>query len=197
MRKYALILLLTCTLLPLNAYSAQPIDILQTAIDQVIFILEDPAYQDGAQTESQKEKLYGIIKSIFDFEEMSKRTLARNWKDFSPEQQAEFTETFGDFLSGNYLKKIQSGFQGEKVVYLDYEIIGGTKAIVDTKILRESVEIPVNYSMLISNNTWRIYDVKIEGVSLTKNYRVQFNSILMKKSPDDLIETLKEKLKEQ
>lgn len=184
-------------LLPLNAYGAQPIDRLQTAIDQVIFILEDPAYRDGTQTESQKEKLYNIIKSIFDFEEMSKRTLARNWKDFSPEQQAEFTEIFGEFLSSNYLKKIQSGFQGEKVVYLDFEIIGDTKAIVDTKIIRESVEIPVNYSMLISNNTWRIYDVNIEGVSLTKNYRVQFNSILMKKSPDELIETLREKLNEQ
>ena len=109
MRKNILILLLACMLLPLNAHGAQPIDILQTAIDQVIFILEDPIYQDGSQTNSQKEKLSGIIKGIFDFEEMSKRTLARDWKIFSPQQQTEFIEVFGEFLSNNYLKKIQSG----------------------------------------------------------------------------------------
>lgn len=193
MKRIILILLFACILLPINAYSAQPNDILQTAIDQVIFILEDPAYQDESRKTVQKEKLWKIIGEIFDFEEMSKRTLARNWKGFSPPQQKEFTEVFGNFLTANYLKKIQSGFKGEKVVYLDYEKINETKAFVETKIIRESVEIPVNYSMLVSNNSWRIYDVKIEGVSLMKNYRVQFNSILRKESPDQLIETLRKK----
>jgi len=197
LKRIILILLLACILLPLNAYSAQPIDILQTAIDQVIFILEDPAYQDESQKTLQKEKLWKIIREIFDFKEMSKRTLARNWKVFSSQQQTEFTEVFGDFLTANYLKKIQSGFEGEKVVYLDYEKISDTKAFVETKILRESVDIPVNYSMLISNNTWRIYDVKIEGVSLMKNYRVQFNNILHKESPDQLIETLRKKIQDK
>ncbi|MFC1890901.1 phospholipid-binding protein MlaC [Thermodesulfobacteriota bacterium] len=193
MKRIILILLFACIFLPINAYSAQPNDILQTAIDQVIFILEDPAYQDESRKTVQKEKLWKIIGEIFDFEEMSKRTLARNWKGFSPPQQKEFTEVFGNFLTANYLKKIQSGFKGEKVVYLDYEKINETKAFVETKIIRESVEIPVNYSMLVSNNSWRIYDVKIEGVSLMKNYRVQFNSILRKESPDQLIETLRNK----
>ena len=193
MKRIILILLFACILLPINAYSAQPNDILQTAIDQVIFILEDPAYQDESRKTVQKEKLWKIIGEIFDVEEMSKRTLARNLKGFSPPQQKEFTEVFGNFLTANYLKKIQSGFKGEKVVYLDYEKINETKAFVETKIIRESVEIPVNYSMLVSNNSWRIYDVKIEGVSLMKNYRVQFNSILRKESPDQLIETLRKK----
>ena len=161
MKRIILILLFACILLPINVYSAQPNDILQTAVDQVIFILEDPAYQDESRKTVQKEKLWKIIGEIFDFEEMSKRTLARNWKVFSPPQQKEFTEVFGDFLTANYLNKIQSGFKGEKVVYLDYEKINETKAFVETKIIRESVEIPVNYSMLVSNNAWRIYDVAL------------------------------------
>jgi phospholipid transport system substrate-binding protein len=194
--KNILIVLLMSVLLPINAYSAQPIDILKNAIDQVIFILEDPAYEDNSLKTAQKEKLWNIIREIFDFEEMSKRTLARNWKDFSPQQQTDFIEVFGEFLSNNYLKKIQSEFKGEKVVYLDYKMTGDDKAVIETKILRETVEIPVNYSMFVRGDTWRIYDVNIEGVSLMNNYRVQFNSILLKESPARLIETLRKKLEE-
>ena len=197
MKKNILILLIAFILLPFKAYGDQPIDILQNSIDQVIFILEDPAYEDKSQKALQKEKLWSIIREIFDFTEMSKRTLARSWKDFSPKQRTDFTDVFGEFLTNSYLKKIQSGFKGEKVVYHDYEIISDTKAFVETKIIRESHEIPVNYSMLLSKNKWRIYDVKIEGVSLMKNYRVQFKNILLKESPDDLIGKLRKKIQEK
>jgi phospholipid transport system substrate-binding protein len=47
--------------------------------------------------------------------------------------------------------------------------------------------------MWLNNDQWRIYDVNVEGVSLVKNYRTQFQEILFKKSPAELIEKVKEK----
>jgi phospholipid transport system substrate-binding protein len=44
---------------------------------------------------------------------------------------------------------------------------------------------------------WTVYDVRIEGVSLVKNYRTQFEKILMKSSPQELIERLKTKIEKQ
>jgi phospholipid transport system substrate-binding protein len=54
-------------------------------------------------------------------------------------------------------------------------------------------KIPLNYRMTEKSGSWKVYDVVIEGVSMVKNYRSQFKEILSKKSPDDLINTLKKK----
>ena len=61
----------------------------------------------------------------------------------------------------------------------------------------ESVEVPISYSMWQNSEKWRIYDVKIEGVSLVKNYRNQFSKILFKDTPDHLIERIKKKNQNQ
>ena len=49
--------------------------------------------------------------------------------------------------------------------------------------------------MIRKNDTWKVYDVVIEGVSLIKNYRSQFNDILNKETPEQLLKTLQEKVK--
>jgi phospholipid transport system substrate-binding protein len=179
---------------PLHSYGAQPMDVLKQAVDEVLTILADPAYQDPSGADEQQEKLWKIIHDVFDFHEMSRSTAGRHWKRFSESQKKEFTDVFGRFLADNYLHKIRSGFKGEKVAYIEQYMVTDTKAVVKTEIKRENGDIPVDYSMILLDGAWRVYDVKIEGVSLVKNYRSQFHSILMDESPDRLIEMLKEKL---
>ncbi len=61
-------------------------------------------------------------------------------------------------------------------------------------ILRKNTQVPVDYSMIKINGTWKVYDVKIEGVSLVQNYRNQFANILLNESPEKLIERIKKKI---
>jgi phospholipid transport system substrate-binding protein len=79
-------------------------------------------------------------------------------------------------------------------VYDDQEWLSETQAAVKTTLKRRTIEISVDYRLLNRNNRWRIYDVNIEGVSMVKNYRSQFNELLSKESPDQLIERFKRKL---
>ena len=51
--------------------------------------------------------------------------------------------------------------------------------------------------MLLKDGAWKVYDVVIENVSLVLNYRTQFNEILGKNKPENLLETLREKVKGQ
>jgi phospholipid transport system substrate-binding protein len=51
--------------------------------------------------------------------------------------------------------------------------------------------------MILKGGTWKVYDVVVEGVSLVQNYRSQFNSILAKNTPDQLLEILRKKVKGQ
>ena len=86
----------------------------------------------------------------------------------------------------------------QQIVYLGQDFHADNYAEVKTQIVRATVQIPVNYRMLKDGEGhWRVYDVIVEGVSLVKNYRTQFASILSKDKPAQLIQRLNDKLAEQ
>jgi phospholipid transport system substrate-binding protein len=178
-----------------SIYASEPFDILKEKIDMVFSVLNDKVYSDPAKKTEQHDILWGIIQEAFDFNVMARLTLAKNWQAFTPEQQDEFSQLFGQFLGNTYLDKIQSTFSDEKVEYTGEEPLSDTKVVVMTSLIRKGVKTPIYYSLQKQGNTWKIYDVKIEGVSLLKNYRTQFSEILLKERPEGLIAILKEKLK--
>jgi len=175
------------------AYGSRPMETVREPVDNVMTILRDPDYRQSDSRDLMREKIRREINPVFDFNEMSRRTLARNWKKFSAEEQQVFTRVFGRLLEDTYIDKVVAGYQNEEVVYLE-ERVTDRKALVQTKIVRNSTEIPVDYSLIKTDTGWRIYDVRIEGVSLVKNYRSQFNRILRKSSPSCLIKRIEEKI---
>ncbi len=180
---------------PLSADAQpKPLDALRPSIDQAIAILNDPKYKaDESLKSEQRDKIWKTVKSVFDFDEISKRTLARDWRTFSSSEKKEFTDVFGTFLGNTYMDKIQGEYHNEKIVYGDEQIVDDKWALVRTSIKRETLEIPVDYKMKLIDGDWRIYDVVVEGISLVKNYRIQFSSILKKETPAQLIERLRKK----
>ena len=174
--------------------AASPLEALKVPIENVLSLLKDPKYKNPDQRQQQRDKILAITRQVFDFSEMSKRALARNWKSFSPQEQLQFVDVFADHLSNSYMDKIQGEYKDETIVFLNHEMVADGKALVKTKVQRQPNEISVDYSMLLVDNQWRVYDVNIEGVSLIKNYRTQFDQILVKESPAQLIERLKKKV---
>lgn len=193
MKKIIIISMLALILMPILTAGAQPLETLKVAVDEAVKILNNSQYKDEAQNKTQRDDIWKVIRQVFDLEGIAQITLARNWRRFNQTEKNEFTEVFGRFLGNTYVEKIQSGFSGQKVEYLEQEKITDTKAFVKTKIIKDSREIPVDYRMHKVGADWKVYDVIIEGVSLVKNYRTQFNSILMKETPKELIETIKKK----
>jgi phospholipid transport system substrate-binding protein len=193
---YVLVMMLLLVLTGQAGLSApiSPMDALKSPIEAVLGLLKDPKYKDPDQRQQQRDKIFTITRKLFDYTEMSKRALARNWKLFSPQEQLQFVDVFADHLSNSYMDKVQGEYKGETVVFLGQETVADGKALVKTRVERQPSDISVDYSMLFADNNWRVYDVNIEGVSLIKNYRTQFDQILGKESPAQLIERLKKKV---
>ena len=179
------------------SHGAEPKDVLQTEIDRFIGVLKDPALRAPGAKEQQNQKIWAILHKIFDFEGVARRAVGRNWNKFSKAEGKEFVAVFTEILGENYLKKIQEGYTDEKVVFLEQDKPTDNKAVVKTKIVRANTEIPVDYSMWLRGGTWRIYDVNIEGVSLVRNYRSQFDEILRREAPAALIQRLKKKVEDE
>lgn len=171
----------------------EPIEALRGPVESALAILRDPRYRAEGEKGAQRERLWEIVRSVFDFEGISELAVGRNWGRFSPAQRQAFTDAFSTLLGESYLAKIQGGYTDEKVEFLGQELLSGQKARVKTRIVREVDAIKVEYSVRPDGATWRIYDVNVEGVSLVRNYRSQFDQILSKDSPDALIERLQAK----
>lgn len=91
------------------------------------------------------------------------------------------------------LKKIS---KKNNIEILDQIIFSSRKAEVRTRIKYNDKYIPINYRFVLIGKQWKIYDVYVEGVSLIKNYRSQFKDMLLKKSPKEVINELRLKLKD-
>lgn len=168
-----------------------PTQAVKETIDKVLAVLGDQGLKDSTRETERRDKLEAIIGQRFDYEEMAKRTLAAEWKNISAEKQQEFVALFQQFLSQSYAGNID-GYAGEKVEYLK-ERLKGDFAEVQTKVVSPKVQIPLDYRLLKKNEKWGVYDVIIDGVSLTKNYRGQFSRIIKSSSFDGLLDKLRSK----
>jgi phospholipid transport system substrate-binding protein len=195
MRKTLVVLIITLAALklsPVSAFAASPLETIQTQVDRALEVLRDPALKVESAKAAKEKKIWAILDDVFDYSELSKRTLAQNWKRFSPDQQKEFISLFGKLLGTVYMDRI-TAYKDEKVVFGKVTQLSDKAAEVQSEVVRSSKPIPIHYRMILENGEWKVYDVVIEGVSLVQNYRTQFREILTKKSPEDLLKTLREK----
>ena len=187
------------TVFAINTFPAlaeeTPGQVVINTIDKGIKILDDPSLQGLDKFQERKDRLWDILKPVFNFEEASKRSLGYHWKECTKAQQQEFVEVFTDVLRDIYLGKTDS-YSGGNFEYVR-EIVKGNRGKVRTDFFtNEDKKVVVDFSMNNTNGHWRVYDVIIEGVSMVGNYREQFNAILAKSSFDELMQKLKDKREE-
>jgi phospholipid transport system substrate-binding protein len=179
-----------------DAVAGPPTDQLRQSVDLVLRTLSDPELKRTAKTAERRAAIRKIANDIFDFTEISQRSLGRHWPARTPAEREEFVRLFGDLLEQSYISKIES-YSDEKIRFT-VEVIDGDQAVVKTRIVtRQGTEIPVDYRTFLKGGRWRAYDVNIEGVSLVGNYRTQFNTVILRAGYPDLVAKLRAKQNER
>jgi phospholipid transport system substrate-binding protein len=187
------VLTLALFVLPLQARAATAKETVEVQVNKVLKALADPAFKDQAR-DAKIVKIRSIVNEIFDYTELSRRTLGREWTKFNAQQQNEFVKLFGDLLEKTYADKLLS-YSNEKVVFDKESMLREDQAEVTSNILTaDGKKIPLDYRMIRKEAGWRVYDVIIEGISLVKNYRDQFRDILAKDSPEEVLKMLRDKV---
>jgi phospholipid transport system substrate-binding protein len=185
----ATLLLLLATSAPGAAATEGPVTELRSRVDRAVQVLADPALKGPSKVAERRTRVRKIADEIFDYNEMSKRSLGVHWQQMAQGDRERFMRSFSDLLDRAYFEKIDS-YNGEKVRYLDPKL-DGAQATVPTRVTTDKgSEIPVEYRMQRDNGRWMVYDVIIEGVSLVSNYRAQFDRIVRSGGVDELIKRL-------
>ena len=187
------ITLILCLIFPVSAFAGIPLETVKGHVDKVLDVLHDPSLKAESAKKVKKDKIRAVAEKMFDFTELSKRTLAQNWSKLSPEQQKEFIELYTSLLEDAYVDKIMA-YTNEKIAFSNEVALTEKTVEVRSTVLRAKGDVPIAYRVIVKDGSWRVYDVVIEGVSLINNYRSQFREILINKPPESLLETLRKRV---
>jgi len=153
--------------------------------DKVLKILK----QKNLSEKEKKDKIFKIVNPLFDFNIMARLTLPKSvWKKMTPDQKKKFIELFKKRIRMVYLDRVTL-----KDVKADFkEPIQKSKRIIFVPAVfsSEGKDYSTVFKLWKSPKGWKIYDVDVEGVSIVRTYRSQFNEILKKGTIEDLLKKL-------
>lgn len=167
----------------------------RTAEDVLATVKSDKDIQAGDQ-----EKIFALaeekIVPNFNFDKVSRMVLGKNWTRATPEQKAAFQTEFRTLLIRTYASAL-SKYRDQTIEYKPLRMVNGSNvASVKTQILQPGGQpIAVDYTLEKQADTWKVYDIVIEGVSLVTNYRGQFAQEIRQNGLDSLIKKLADKNK--
>ncbi len=165
----------------------------QAHVNDVLNVLRNPALKGEKGQKEKKAEITAEADKLFDFVELSKRTLGLDWNKLSIDQRKELVSLYKTLLQDTYIDRITQ-YSNEKVEFVGTIPLGPNTAEVRSEVLTQSGRVPIYYRVIKENAQWKVYDVVIEGVSLISNYRTQFREILVNQPPQALIDTLKKRV---
>jgi phospholipid transport system substrate-binding protein len=132
-----------------------------------------------------------VADNMFDWGAMAKDALGEHWSKQAAQERSEFTRLFANLFADAYLSKIRLA-EADKFEYLG-DTVQGDDAVVRTRVvIKNGTAIPVSYRVRRNEaGHWRVYDLDVERVSLVRNYRAQFDSILRRTSFEQLLAQMK------
>lgn len=176
------------------AAAGEPMEKVRQTVDTVLTIVNNKALQP----QERRTQIRQAVLQRFGFEEMAQRSMGQHWRSLTPQQRQEFVELFTDLLERSYMSRIESYKAGPQGVRYLKEGIEDDRAVVHTEILSErDLAAMVDYKLLHKDGDWKVYDIVIEGVSLVNNYRIQFNTIILKDSYAGLVKQMRTKLAQE
>lgn len=157
---------------------------------------------DPRKDELRKDsaKLYKLVEDIivphFDFDTISRRVLGKAWNDASDEQRKRFSDAFKNLLVRTYSTALLE-YSGEEINWQTLKKSADAQKVVQQAevTLASGQTIPMKWGLHKVENTWKVYDINIDGISLVTNYRSVFASEVRKNGLDALILRLEEKNK--
>lgn len=168
-------------------------DRVKAVSDKIFSIISDQTLQVPEMKVKKEQMIMDAVDGAFDWEEFSRRALAKHWSKRTESEKKDFISLFKQLIKRTYMEK-SGQYSGGKVEFLEEKIDGEYGVVKSQLVSSTGTRTPVDYRLMKRDGAWWVYDVYIEGVSLVSNYRSQFNDILIKSSFDDLLTRLKEKI---
>lgn len=174
------------------AAGMEPDQLIKDTSERVLSALEQNRDKFKSDPDAVDKLVNDIILPHLDFRAMSKLALGNNWRKANDDQQTRFVDAFKTMLVRTYSKSLTE-YAGQEIQFLPYQPPAEGKRTVKVQtVIKQSSgpEVPIDYSLRIKDNIWKVYDIKIDGISLVTNYRNSFAADIDRVGIEGLIEKL-------
>lgn len=159
-------------------------------LEVVDIVRKDKDIQAGNQ-KKVVELVEAKVLPHFNFTAMTRLAVATNWEKASAEQKKQLTEEFKTLLVRTYSSAL-STYRNQR---FDFRPLRSkptdTDVTVQVRIAQGGREpVSLEYDMEKTPAGWKVYDVRVGGVSLVANYRTEFANEIRANGIDGLIKGL-------
>jgi phospholipid transport system substrate-binding protein len=181
------------TVAPAVQASADPTAFIEEVSSQAITQMKPAAEETDQQ---RAAKLKPMLEKYFDMPAIAKYMLGSYWRKATPQEQSDFTATLTDFLALAYGKRFSSYTGHEMSVGRVRDEGDGRTTVFSTVKLPNGDPARVDWTIEAAGDSYKIADVKVEGLSLADTHRQEFASVISSNggSIGKLIEVLKKKV---
>jgi phospholipid transport system substrate-binding protein len=175
----------------LRAHADEATAQIRATTDKILSLLTDPALGTDTRKAERRQFIRDELNQRVNWATVARSSLGRHWAKRTRAEQTEFVGLFSRLLEDTCIEKFET-YHDElgRIDYLGEKIIDDYASVKVQVTTKAQVVHPVEYRLQKSGKDWRIYDVLLEGVSLVKNYRDQFDEILAKSSYEKLLADL-------
>jgi len=192
MRRFSVAAILAFMMIaPAGASGAMPDEIIREAVDLLEAGLDSRRDELAADKDALYDFIDGILMPRFEREFAARQVLGKHWNEADESQRGRFIGAFYKTLVQRYAEGILE-FEMDRVQILPFKgNASGRYSTVKTNVsLDDGTRVPVHYDLVRKKDAWRMFNVKIEGVSYVKNYRTELDSEIRSSSLAAVIERL-------
>jgi len=166
--------------------------LVKNVTNEVIEIIQKDI-QDG-----DRRKMIALIDAKvlphFNFQAMTASAVGRNWDKATPEQKTKLAEEFKTLLVRTYASALAS-YSTQR---FDFRPLRAkptdTDVTVNVRVVQAGQQpVTIDYDMEKRPNGWKVWDVRVGGISLVANYRTEFDNVVRDKGIDGLLKALQSK----
>ena len=159
-------------------------------LEVVDIIQKDKDIQKG-----DRKKVIALIEAKvlphFNFQAMTSSAVGRNWDKASADQKARLMDEFKTLLVRTYASAL-AAYSSQK---LDFRPLRAkptdTDVTVNVRIMQSGNQpVTIDYDMEKRPGGWKVWDVRVGGISLVANYRTEFDNLIRESGVEGLIKAL-------
>jgi phospholipid transport system substrate-binding protein len=149
----------------------------------------------GKSADNEK-KIAALFDTLLDYETLAKESLGKYWDERSAAEKKEFQELLQKLVRNAYRKNLKKTLKYD----VSYNGVDNAKkgklvkTVAKNKSNAREEPISIDYVMNKGDGKWRVQDIVTEGSSMVGNYKSQFTKVIKKKSFDELMKKMKDKV---
>ena len=122
--------------------------------------------------------------------QLSRWLMGPHWDPLGPEKQADFIGLLTRLLRELAYPRASEFLADTQFEYGDTQLQGNEAQTEVSVVNPDEGRVTISFRLNRSEGVWRIWDVRLDGVSMASNLRKQVQSLMSKQSYEELVERM-------